>query len=375
MKTRYDFSQPQIKFFSPRGFEVALAAEEGMTLMAFHGQVNEPFQGLSGGTFSKDIRVPENGMFVFRDRNTKLKKGDRLYFWLFVEFKGLGYHLLDKYYEYRGDELDNYQINFPSETEDETTPGIDIRNTGNAPQECPKSISMVNGKREFCVGVEIFHDDFNGATLDLNKWMVERRIAGAPDYEFVVYSDQSIATGPNGLRIEPKLLTDLFGVEQLRKDFVVPGCVASSIEPMKCNYTRGLVNDIPPPIYSSQISTSGRFSFLFGRVEIEAKLPRGSYIVPQLWLQPQGFMYDKTDYKAGQIRIATIGNIPTGDNNQGISIKQGVILAAEEPLRSAYLAERKLTSLRANWDKEFHKFVVEWKPGGLVGWMDEPIEY
>lgn len=329
--------------------------------MAFHAKINEPFAGLEGGTISKDILVPNNDYFTYKDQATRLKAGDKLYFWIHVIFKGLGYNLLDQYYEYRGDEIQNHN-SVPSRTDGV----LDVRPTQPVaphsefePTICPSlSISIVNGKRNVCAGAEIFSDTFG--SLNEERWLVEKKIAGAPDFEYVIYSNESITTGRNGLRIEPKLYAELYGREQLRRDLIVDQCtgVAGSFE---CKYFGKTSNDIAPPVVSAQISTRNKFSFLFGRVEIEARLPRGDWIVPQLWLQPNGAKYDKSEYKAGQIRIGFVENNPERpyDNRVG----QGVILSAKEPLRSAYLSGRKLNQFRSNWENEFHTFSVEWKPG------------
>lgn len=338
-----------------------------MTLMAFHGQINEPFLGRTGGTFSKDITKATNGEFAFKDLNTKLKKGDRLYFWLYVIYKGLGYHLEDKYYDYRGDEiqLHNPQIHFPSSAEYTTQNSIDVRQPVFNATTCPPSISMVNGMRNFCAGAEIFFEEFKGSSLDNLKWSIERRMAVEPDYEFVLYSNESITTGgPTGLKIEPKLLTDVFGAESLRQDLVVDSCTGPT-DSMACKFDKQFTRTLPPPIVSSQITTSGKFSFLFGRIEIEARMPTGTWIYPQLRLQPQGFKYDKTDYKAGLVNLGQIVNIPDLGSHE---VKMGVILGAEEPVRSQFFNTK---IVNADWTRDFHKFVVEWKPGEKDGVLGE----
>lgn len=220
---------------------------------------------------------------------------------------------------------------------------------------CPPSITVSNGQLVKCAGKELFFDDFLSITLNPEKWKLERRIAMEPDYEFVLYSNQSLTTG-HGLRIEPKLLTEVNGENALRSDLTIDGCTGPR-DSMACSFQRQRSgNTIAPPIVSSQVTTSGLFSFMYGRVEIEAKLPKGDWIYPQLWLQPQGDKYDRTDYRAGLITVAKKENYPNGIS----PVKQGVVLGAEEPLRSLFLAQRLMPT---DWEKEFHKFIVDWRPG------------
>jgi gram-negative bacteria-binding protein 3 len=61
-------------------------AEEGIKLFAFHGKLNEEIAQLEGGTWSKDILSPTNGRWVFEDKYVKLKKGDTVYYWTYVDY-------------------------------------------------------------------------------------------------------------------------------------------------------------------------------------------------------------------------------------------------------------------------------------------------
>lgn len=95
---------------------------------------------------------------------------------------------------------------------------------------------------------------------------------------------------------------------------------------------------------------------MYGRIEIVARLPRGDWIFPRLWLQPQEYKYDKTNYKAGVIYVGSIENSPPGV----YLVKQGIALGAEDPVRSMLLSPRRMPK---DWDKSFHTFIVEWTPG------------
>lgn len=66
-------------------------SDDGFSLFAFHGKLNEEMEGLEAGQWSRDITKPKNGVWIFRDRNAKLKLGDVIYFWTYVIKDGLGY--------------------------------------------------------------------------------------------------------------------------------------------------------------------------------------------------------------------------------------------------------------------------------------------
>lgn len=73
-------------------FTASGSADDGITLFAFHGQLNVPFDGHEAGTWSRDVMRVKHGRFTFRDCNTKLQSGDVIYFWTFVVRNGLGLH-------------------------------------------------------------------------------------------------------------------------------------------------------------------------------------------------------------------------------------------------------------------------------------------
>lgn len=222
---------------------------------------------------------------------------------------------------------------------------------------CLPSITLANGLLSTCVGDVIFFDDFQQNALNSSKWTIENRIAMEPDHEFVVYLNRSLSTG-SGLRLEPKLLTEVFGKKALRSDLIIANCTAPK-EPMACAFRRRQFrNYLAPPIVSSQVTTSGHFSFKYGRIEIVARMPRGDWIFPRLWLQPQEYKCAQTEYKAGVIYVGSIENSPSG-----YLVKQGIVLGPEDPVRSMFLSPKRMPK---DWDKSFHTFIVEWTPGNYL---------
>jgi len=82
------FDVPKAKFevFYPKGFQVSIPAEDGITLFAFHGKLNEEMEGLEAGQWARDIVTPKNGRFYFRDRGTRLKVFLVIFYLVFLFF-------------------------------------------------------------------------------------------------------------------------------------------------------------------------------------------------------------------------------------------------------------------------------------------------
>lgn len=102
IECQYKVPNPRVEVLKPKGFKVSIPDEEGITLFAFHGNVNQEMDGLEAGDMSKDILKKHKGRWTFFERKLKLKKGDTVYFWLYVIKDGLGHRLDDGYFVYNG---------------------------------------------------------------------------------------------------------------------------------------------------------------------------------------------------------------------------------------------------------------------------------
>lgn len=66
--------------------------------------------GREGGTFSRDITKAKNNRWTFTDKTTKLKSGDVIYYWTYVDYfdgtRTLGYTRDDQMYVVKGRFMD-----------------------------------------------------------------------------------------------------------------------------------------------------------------------------------------------------------------------------------------------------------------------------
>ena len=102
----------------------------------------------------------------------------------------------------------------------------------------------------------VFDDEFSETSLDTNKWRIEDTTSGG-------YQNCCLNYGVQYFTPEALSLTD----GSLR--------ITTKRESMgNYNYTSGA------------ITTENKFSFLYGRVDIRAKLPKGQGLWPAFWLLP-----------------------------------------------------------------------------------------
>ncbi|KAK9870921.1 hypothetical protein WA026_009884 [Henosepilachna vigintioctopunctata] len=99
----YTVPEPIIEVLEPRGFSVKIPHSDGISIFAFHGNINQEMDNLEAGQFSKDILKRTGDFWIFKDLHTKLNVGDKIYFWLFVIKNGLGYRYDDGVYTVKDD--------------------------------------------------------------------------------------------------------------------------------------------------------------------------------------------------------------------------------------------------------------------------------
>lgn len=79
--------------------------DDGFSLFAFHGNLNQEMEGLEAGQWARDITKAKQGRWTFRDRNAELKIGDKIYFWTYVIKNGLGYRQDDGVWTVTGESM------------------------------------------------------------------------------------------------------------------------------------------------------------------------------------------------------------------------------------------------------------------------------
>lgn len=337
----------------PKGLRVSIPDEPGISLMAFHGKINEDFQGLEAGSMARDIVKVRDGRWTFEDRGIKLRKGDTIYYWLHVVYEGLGYNLLDQ--SHHVTDFYNYDGSLAI-TGDETGP-------------CRPSITKLvgtGGERATCAGQLLFEDQFDN--LNATRWRKNELMAGAPDYEFVVYldSEENVKVENGQLRITPTLMEMKYGKQFVRRgNLNLERCTGRSGSSECQRQAQG--SYILPPILSGRIDTKDSFAFLYGRIEIRAKLPRGDWIYPLLSLEPLESIYG-SDYDSGQLRVACAAGNTVLRSSKGTDLS-GRILTGGPIISRVGSDGRNTVSSKSSallWADDYHVYEIEWQVDRVV---------
>lgn len=235
---------------------------------------------------------------------------------------------------------------------------------------CTLSLTTVNGK-QVCESQLIFQDNFE--TINYIAWNHVVKISSVPDYEFSIYHGQNTSTyvKNNTLFLKPFLPFVKLKHIKLRNCTGIP-------ETEDCERSEVGFNLIPPTA-GARITTSNSFSFKYGVVQIEAKMPVGDWILPELWLLPKlnNTPVDDSCYQYGRIRIAMArGNrwLKCQNSYRGNQFLEGGI-AVGEKLCSNRFKQTNYAEYETNpWPADFHQFTLIWTPDNISFLVDGDLK-
>lgn len=104
----------------------------------------------------------------------------------------------------------------------------------------------------------VWSDEFDGGNLDGNKWNIEQNCDGGGNNELQCYTNKQNNVEVKGGNLYVTARPENFGGKQ---------------------YTSGRIN------------TKGHAAWKYGRFEVRAKLPKGDYLWPALWMLPRDSVY------------------------------------------------------------------------------------
>ena len=155
--------------------------------------------------------------------------------------------------------------------------------------------------------------------FNLSLWKHEITLAGRRNWEFEAYlNNHSSSYVRDGvLYIKPILMEDQIGEANLKGGFTLdvwggsPADYCTQNSFYGCSRTSGAGRNVLNPIKSARIRTAESFFFRYGKVEVRAKLPRGDWLWPAIWMLLRYQQYG-TWPASGEIDImVSRGNAPS----------------------------------------------------------------
>ncbi|KAJ9048469.1 3-glucan binding protein [Entomophthora muscae] len=226
-----------------------------------------------------------------------------------------------------------------------------------------------------------FEDKFED--LDLNKWRPEITAGGGGSWEFQFYNnDRRAAFVENKtLYIKPTLTMDYLGMKE--DEFVKKGkldlwgnnpgmqCTANGFYGCERGPGEGRIAN---PIMSAQLRTVNSFNFKYGRVEIEARLPKGDWIWPAIWMMPKNHAYGGWP-ASGEIDIVESRGNSDDCFGDGVSTVSSTLHWGNHWSKSMYeLTTGKVKAPKGkDFSKKFTKFTMEWTKDYIRTWANKKL--
>lgn len=328
----------QFQALKPRGLRITFP-DEGFKSVTFNGYLN---QGGSTKTWQVYLPRPYKSWWTIVDRNMQINLGDIILYNITLVYKnGL-------YTTVRG------QWTASDFFEEEETP------------TCVISKTKVQCGKQICTGALIFSEDFSDSSItDLKQWKFEKYYPQEPDYPFNVYLSEAATFLEKGI-LKIKAMPTVESITDVHIDksanlnniFGCTGEIATS----EC-YRILSSYYIEPPVISGKLTTRKTFNFKYGKIKVRAKLPQGSWLVPEINLEPRDHEYGKLRFGSGIIRIA----FSKGNQDQSNNLYGGPVVHDKEPQRSRFL----INSLSdSSWSDNFHTYAVIWTPDSIEMLVD-----
>jgi beta-glucanase (GH16 family) len=89
-------------------------------------------------------------------------------------------------------------------------------------------------------------------------------------------------------------------------NYTLQGCTTLKTNASACSASSSDTNGATiPPVMSARLSTRGSYSIRFGKVEVVAKLPRGDWLWPAIWMAPLNSVYGSWPL-SGEIDVRSV---------------------------------------------------------------------
>ncbi|MDO6746630.1 glycoside hydrolase family 16 protein [Gilvimarinus sp. 1_MG-2023] len=198
----------------------------------------------------------------------------------------------------------------------------------------------------------VWSDEFEGESIDTNKWSFEVNCTGGGNNELQCYTP----------REENAYLDNGFlHIVAREESYQGPGewDDSPSYDPNDTSVQRDYT--------SARLRTKGKGDFKYGRMEIRAKLPQGQGIWPAFWMLPTDNVYGGWP-RSGEIDVLEAVNTnAAGGNEVHGTLHYGSAWPGNQYSGTSYVPPADV------W-QEFHTYAVEWSEGE-IHWFVDDVHY
>ena len=221
----------------------------------------------------------------------------------------------------------------------------------------------------------IFEDNFD--KLDFRTWAHEQTLSGGGNWEFEWYvqnrSNSFVRDGV--LYLKPTLTNDYIGDDGLYTSTQSiwggsPADLCTSNAFYGCERSALGGGTVINPVRSARLRTAESFSFKYGRVEISAKMPRGDWLWPAIWMLPRDLEYGLWP-ASGEIDILESRGNDESYGASGVDKFASTLHWGPNWDMNRYELTHAEYAHSEGLDKEFHTYGLYWDENGLYTYFDD----
>jgi beta-glucanase (GH16 family) len=221
----------------------------------------------------------------------------------------------------------------------------------------------------------------NFSNIDESNWSyeIQRGGFGAGSFEWTTDDPKNAYVDGEGLHIVPTLTTETSPItlEELTDNYVLNlttdgTCTAQDISmcSVRSNVTAGTIIN---PVRSARLSTKGKKTLRYGKIEVVAKMPRGDWLWPAIWMMPESDVYGKWP-RSGEIDIAESRGNSGDDYPDGRDSLIGALHWGPVPEKDAfYKTSGKHNVRRTDYSEAYHTYGLEWSENYLFTYIDSRL--
>ncbi|OAX39710.1 glycoside hydrolase family 16 protein [Rhizopogon vinicolor AM-OR11-026] len=230
------------------------------------------------------------------------------------------------------------------------------------------------------------------------NWFREVQLGGFGngEFEMTTSSSSNSYTSDGYLYLTPTLTSDIIGMDSILNGYTynltdctynqtnpeaLPGSSNSTSFDAAAYYQScGAVSNsstgaVINPVQSARITTRQSASIKYGKVEVRAKLPRGDWLWPAIWMLPVNNTYGPWPM-SGEIDIMESRGNSRSYPDQGIDYVRGSLNWG--PLSFLNAVSKTFgwwTQRRTDYGESFHTYTLEWTEQFLRIYVDSRLHY
>ncbi|CAD6448760.1 84755455-ab05-4b84-aba7-01394a00b53e [Sclerotinia trifoliorum] len=236
-------------------------------------------------------------------------------------------------------------------------------------------------KNLYCL---MFEDDFHNIDPRIWSYEIQRGGFGTGSFEWTTNDPQNAYTDAEGLHIVPTLTVNSTNITpaqilngytlNLTTDNRADGVCTSDDAGTSCSmYSNITAGTIINPVRSARLSTKGKKTIKYGKIEVVAKMPKGDWLWPAIWMMPEDSVYGPWP-ASGEIDLAeSKGNDGATYDGGRDSIISALHWGPIPQVDAFWKTDGKHNIRRTDYTESYYTYGLEWSEDYIFTYINSRL--